>query len=105
MKRVFVLQPVPHPARANCIRAIQEAPDGWGVSISEPSKTRAQEMRYHAMIGDIARQYTHAGRKWEPRDMKRLLERHVEDVAAVVFCVGAVLLAGVVLVWAWKVLP
>jgi hypothetical protein len=31
------------------------------------------ERCYHAHIGDIARQYEHAGRKWEAEDMKRLL--------------------------------
>lgn len=36
-------------------------------------KTREQEKLYHAQINDIARQYAHAGRKWEADDMKRLL--------------------------------
>ena len=36
-------------------------------------KSRDQEEKYHAMIGDIARQYTHSGRKWNNGDMKRLL--------------------------------
>ena len=38
-----------------------------------PAKSRDQEQKYHAMIGDIARQYVHAGRKWEADDMKRIL--------------------------------
>lgn len=36
-------------------------------------KSRDQEKLYHAQIGDIARQYVHAGRKWDAEDMKRLL--------------------------------
>lgn len=36
-------------------------------------KSREQEKLYHAQIGDIAKQYVHAGRKWEAEDMKRLL--------------------------------
>lgn len=36
-------------------------------------KSRSQEAHYHAQIGDIARQYEHAGRRWEAEDMKRLL--------------------------------
>lgn len=38
-----------------------------------PEKSRDQEKRYHAMIGDIARQYTHCGRRWSQDDMKRIL--------------------------------
>lgn len=38
-----------------------------------PAKSREQEERYHAMIGDIAKQYVHAGRKWDLESMKRIL--------------------------------
>lgn len=38
-----------------------------------PAKSRAQEQHYHALIGDIARQYQHCGQTWEARDMKRIL--------------------------------
>jgi hypothetical protein len=37
------------------------------------SKSRDQEQKYHAMIGDISRQYEHCGKKWDAEDMKRLL--------------------------------
>lgn len=70
-------------ARANAAAFCATAPDGWMVKFSEPNKTRLQEEKYHAMIGDIAKQYTHCGRKWEPDDMKRLLvdafRRDTED--------------------------
>lgn len=38
-----------------------------------PAKSRDIEQKYHAMIGDIARQYEHCGRKWDAADMKRIL--------------------------------
>lgn len=38
-----------------------------------PSKSREQEERYHAMIGDIAKQYRHCGKEWKLDDMKRIL--------------------------------
>lgn len=47
------------------LRAVIDAP--------KPNKTREQEEKYHAMIGDIARQYEHCGKKWDAEDMKRLL--------------------------------
>jgi hypothetical protein len=60
-------------ARNNAARYCMEAPTGWMVVFSEPVKKRAQEEKYHAMIGDIARQIEHIGRKWDADDMKRLL--------------------------------
>lgn len=38
-----------------------------------PAKSRDQEQKYHAMIGDIARQFQHCGKHWSADDMKRLL--------------------------------
>lgn len=38
-----------------------------------PAKSRDQEQKYHAMIGDIARQFQHCGKTWSADDMKRLL--------------------------------
>jgi len=73
-KRVFVLQPLPHPSRRLAAEyASREAPDGTLVIFQQAPKSRIQEEKYHAMFGDIARQYEHAGRKWHEEDMKRLL--------------------------------
>lgn len=38
-----------------------------------PSKSREQEAKYHAMIGDISDQYQHCGKQWKLDDMKRIL--------------------------------
>lgn len=70
-KRTFVLS---HDiARVRAAQCCMDAPDGWMVVVSEPAKKRVQEEKYHAMIGDIARQVEHIGRKWDADDMKRLL--------------------------------
>lgn len=37
------------------------------------AKRRVQEEKYHAQIGDIARQTEYAGRKWDDESMKRIL--------------------------------
>lgn len=60
-------------ARRRASLAVQEAPDGYMVVVSEPTKRRIQEEKYHAMIGDIAEQVEHIGRRWHEDDMKRLL--------------------------------
>lgn len=43
------------------------------VELREPSKTRPQEERYHAMIGDIARQVPIMGKRLSSESFKRLL--------------------------------
>lgn len=43
------------------------------MEIKLASKSREQEEKYHAMIGDIAKQAQHMGVKWSAEDWKRLL--------------------------------
>ena len=43
------------------------------MEIKLTSKTREQEEKYHAMIGDIAKQAQHMGAKWDADTWKRLL--------------------------------
>lgn len=54
-------------------RYIDQAPEGFVFKLSEPVKKREQEEKYHAMIGDIAKQCTFMGRKWTAEEWKRLL--------------------------------
>jgi hypothetical protein len=60
-------------ARQNAIKAVQNAPTGWMVQVSEPAKKREQEEKYHAMCGDIAKQCTFLGQKRTLHAWKRLL--------------------------------
>ena len=60
-------------ARRRAVKAVQDAQPGQWVTIDDPVKSREQEDRYHAMVGDIARQYQFMGRRWSKDDMKRLL--------------------------------
>lgn len=59
--------------RRRAANAVMSATEGYEVRITEPKKKREQEEKYHAMIGDIARQVDHIGRKWHADDMKRIL--------------------------------
>lgn len=43
------------------------------LEIKAVNKSREQEEKYHAMIGDIAKQASHLGSKWIAEDWKRLL--------------------------------
>lgn len=43
------------------------------LEIKKASKSREQEEKYHALIGDIARQAQHLGATWDAESWKRLL--------------------------------
>jgi len=43
------------------------------LEIKTASKSRVQEEKYHAMIGEIAKQTQHLGAKWDAESWKRLL--------------------------------
>lgn len=60
-------------ARRGCANFAMSAPNGWRVQFDEPKRTNIQNDKYHAMIGEIAKQYEHCGKKWSDEDMKRLL--------------------------------
>ena len=52
------------------------------LTLTEESKTREQEQKYHAMIGEIAKQAQHLGAKWDSDDWKRLLvQKFCKDYA------------------------
>jgi len=55
------------------VKAMTVAGHRLVMSIAPESKTREQEKKYHAMVGDIAHQAQHLGAKWEADDWKRLL--------------------------------
>ncbi len=82
-RRQFVL--VHAQARAGAMQAIHTAPEGWVVEIKPPAKRREQEEKYHAMIGDIARQWRFMGRQWDRDSVKRLL---IEAFAATMRAAG-----------------
>ena len=43
------------------------------LEIKQANKSRDQEEKYHAMIGEIAKQAQHLGSKWDAESWKRLL--------------------------------
>lgn len=43
------------------------------LEVKDASKSREQEQKYHAIIGEIAQQAQHMGAKWDSETWKRLL--------------------------------
>lgn len=57
-KRQFFLV---HPeARRRAMACVAEAPDGYGVTVSEPTRNLEQNAKFHAMCTDIAK----SGAQW-----------------------------------------
>ena len=51
------------------------------LEIKPASKSREQEEKYHAIIGDIAKQAQHMGAKWDSETWKRLLvDKYVHEI-------------------------
>lgn len=53
MKKTFIL--AHEQARRGAVAAVDAAPDGYVVTISEPKRTSGQNERFHAICGDIAK--------------------------------------------------
>ena len=66
-KQSFVL--INPRVRANAMRAIAEAPDGYRVSIAEPLRSVDQNAKQWAMLADVARAKPE-GRNWVPETWK-----------------------------------
>lgn len=70
MKTFFLVH---EEARKRCSEYAMNAPDGWMVRYSEPKRKDIQNEKFHAMIGDIAKQCEFMGKKLDADDWKRLL--------------------------------
>ena len=54
-------------------QCIDKAPYGYMLTLQEQIKKREQEEKYHAQIGDIAKQCKFMGQKFSREDWKRML--------------------------------
>ena len=80
-RRILVL--AHSEARQRAVAAVQSAPAGYVVQIGPATKKRIQEEKYHAMIDEIAKQSTYAGKSWHREDMKRILVDEFADAMRV----------------------
>ena len=55
------------------VKAALQAGRKLTLEVKEASKSREQEEKYHAIIGDIAKQAQHMGAKWDAESWKRRL--------------------------------
>lgn len=52
-KQVYILAPAPHPARANCLQAVRNAPDGMRVVIEPQKRSNAKNAEMWAILTQL----------------------------------------------------
>jgi hypothetical protein len=60
-------------ARRRAMQAVADAPAGYVVQVSEPTRSSAENALLHAMLGYIAKHHEWAGKKRDIETWKRLL--------------------------------
>lgn len=81
MKRIFHLN---HElARRNCQEAIWDAPDGYKVTLSEPTRTLDQNARLWPSLTEISKQVDWYGRKLSPDDWKHVFTSSLKKMDVV----------------------
>ena len=70
-------------ARRRACEAIQNAPDGHIVKITEPTRTLEQNAALWSMLGDISRQIEWYGRKLTPEDWKNVFSASLRKLEVV----------------------
>ena len=81
MKQVFIL--AHDDARHLAMNAIKAAPQGFAVTISEPSRSIEQNARLWAMLHDVARQVDWYGKCLTPEDWKHVFSSSLRKLEVV----------------------
>jgi hypothetical protein len=84
MKRVFVIQPRPHPSRRLAAEFIlNDAQDGYSVTVAEPTRNLEQNARMWAMLADISRQVDWYGKRLTSEDWKHVFSSSLRRLEVV----------------------
>lgn len=70
MKQTFILAHA--EARRRAVQAVQEAPDGYVVKISEPTRSIMQNAAMWAALNDVSNQVVWHGRKLDAESWKHI---------------------------------
>jgi hypothetical protein len=65
------------------MQAIQEAPDGFAVTLSEPTRTLDQNARLWASLTDVSQQVNWYGKKLTPEDWKHIFSSSLRKLEVV----------------------
>ena len=80
-RKTFIL--AHQTARDRACQAIREAPEGWAVTISEPTRSLEQNARLWASLNDVAQQVDWYGRKLASEDWKHVFSSSLRKLEVV----------------------
>lgn len=81
MKKQFILA---HPvARQRAIDAVRDAPDGYAVTVSEPTRNLEQNAALWASLTDLSEQVEWYGRKLSTHDWKAVMTASLKKLEVV----------------------
>ena len=71
-RRIYILQPLPHPSRKLAAAQVMLAADGYVCRIEAPTRTLEQSARMWAMLNEISAQVEWYGRKLDSSEWKNV---------------------------------
>lgn len=81
MRKTYILSH--SEARRRAIQAIQEAPEGFAVTISEPTRSIEQNSRLWASLADVSTQVEWYGKKLSAEDWKHVFTASLRKLEVV----------------------
>lgn len=81
MKQTFILAHA--EARRRAIEAVQQAPEGFAVIVSEPTRSLEQNSRLWASLADVSQQVDWYGKKLVPEDWKHVFTASLRKLEVV----------------------
>ena len=80
-RKVYIL--AHEEARRRALQAVQDAPDGWVVTVAEPGRNLEQNARLWASLTDISQQVEWYGKKLTPEDWKHIFTSSLKKLEVV----------------------
>lgn len=81
LKQVFIL--AHNEARRRALAAVSDAPDGFCVTVSEPTRNLDQNARLWASLSEISKQVEWYGKKLTPEDWKHIFTSSLRKLEVV----------------------
>ncbi len=73
-----------HPqARQRAIEQVKTAPEGWIVTVKEPTRNLEQNAKLWALLGDVSAQVDWYGKKLSPEDWKHIFSSGLKRLTVV----------------------
>lgn len=79
----MIFRLVHQTARDRAVEAVRNAPDGWIVKVSEPTRSLEANAKLWAMLNDISQQVIWHGRRLQSEDWKHIFTASLKQMQVV----------------------